>query len=85
MIEYRKICDILLKGLNDTNWVTMDFNFYTNKVTCYRNGVNFGTVDISHLNGANIRCIIQNYYSGPSGEAWFQDGSPENPIAYPLL
>ena len=81
--SYSKICDISLPALS--NWVTMDFNFDTNKVTCYRNGVNFGTADISHLNGANIRCIIQNYYSSPSsprGDAWFQDGSPENPIAY---
>ena len=80
---YSAICGIALPG-QDSNWNTMDFNFDANVVTCYRNGVNVGTADISRLNGANIRCIMQNYYSDPHGQAWFQDGSPTNPISYPI-
>jgi hypothetical protein len=76
---------ISLGRTQDTSWCTIVFDFTTNRASTYRNGTLIGKdCDISYLNGKDIRCIMQNFYSDPHGQAWFQDGSPSNPITYPV-
>ena len=78
------VCGVDIGKTQDTGWRTISFDFTTNTASGYHNGVFIGSMDITYLNGKDIRCIMQNYYSSPGGQAWFQDGSPSNPITYPV-
>ena len=88
--SYGSHCTILDYGTSsrDTGVLTyvMDFEnnvcrVYNSSGTCLRTRADSG---MAKLHGKMMAMTIQNYWSSPSGRAWFWDGSPGHEVPYPI-
>ena len=71
---------------HDTGNVTMGFDMRNYTVEAWRDGTQLFKYKpgLEKWVGKNIRTFFQNYWSGPSGTAYFYDGSPGSEIPIPI-
>ena len=72
----------------DSGWLTVVMDFDNAIVKIYRDGNYLVQGSYPRMNtdlkNKQMVMTLQNYFSGPSGECWFNDGSPDNPLRYPI-
>ena len=82
------IFDLMGERTRDSGWLTVVMDFDNAIVKIYRDGNYLVQGSYPRMNtdlkNKQMVMTLQNYFSGPSGECWFNDGSPDNPLRYPI-
>ena len=72
----------------DSGWLTVVMDFNNAIVKVYRNGKYFVQGSYPRMNtdlkNKQMVMTLQNYWSSPRGQCWFNDGAPGNPLRYPI-
>ena len=73
---------------NDSGWLTVVMDFNNAIVKLYRNGNYLEQGSFPRMNtdlkNQQMVMTLQNYWSDPGGQCWFNDGAPGNPLRYPI-
>ena len=79
---------LIYERTRDTGWLTVVMDFDNAIVKLYRNGnyLEQGSYPRMNTDLKNKQMVmtLQNYWSSPGGQCWFNDGAPGNPLRYPI-
>lgn len=82
------IFGLVYERSRDSGWLTVVMDFDNAIVKIYRDGAELKQVSFPEMNSdlknKQMVMTLQNYWSSPSGQCWFNDGSPDNPLRYPI-